>query len=153
MTTRKQDKERKQGKKSGKVLTMPEKAGVTKQATEGRGAAATAKAAQGIERSQNEAAETGEHKGATKALRHALKAKVKTQSEQIAQMLVTKVKEGDMKGTEMVLSLIEKKKEGTDGKKKKKRSGPSWAELLASEPEWDESMEDGGKKLAVVSEQ
>ena len=154
MTTSKQDKERKQEQTRGKMVTMSRKAGVTKQATEGKGAAAaTAKAAQGIEGSQNEAAETGEHKGATKALRHALKAKVKTQSEQIAQMLVTKVKEGDMKGTEMVLSLIEKKKEGTDGKKKKKRSGPSWAELLASEPEWDESMEDGGKKLAVVSEQ
>ena len=53
----------------------------------------------------------------------------------------------------MMLSLIEKKKEEKDGKKKKKRSGPSWAELLASEPEWDESMEDGGKKLAVVSGQ
>jgi hypothetical protein len=153
MTTSMQDKERKQEQTRGKMVTMSRKAGVTKQATEGKGAAAaTAKAAQGIEGSQNEAAETGEHKGATKALRHALKAKVKAESEQIAQTLVTKVKEGDMKGTEMVPSLIEKKKEGTDGKKKK-RSGPSWAELLASEPEWDESMEDGGKKLAVVSGQ
>jgi hypothetical protein len=49
---------------------------------------------------------------------------------------------------------MDKKKQNTDGKKKKKRSGPSWAELLASEPEWDESMEDdGGTNPAVVSGQ
>jgi hypothetical protein len=73
---------------------------------------------------------------------------VKADRTMIAETLVKMVKEGDMKGTEMVLSLIEKKKEEKDGKKK--RSGLSWAGLLAPEPEWDESMEDGGKKAEVV---
>ena len=154
MRTRMKDRGQKQGKKSGKLVTMPKNAGVTKLATEEKGAAtATGKAAQGIEGSQNEAEETAEHKGAKKALRKALKAKVKAERTLIAEALVNKVKEGDMKGTEMVLSLIVKKKEEKDGKKKKMRSGPSWAELLASEPEWDESMEDGGKKLTLVSNQ
>ena len=94
----------------------------------------------------------GDYKGARKKLRHAVKAVVKNKSAAIAKKLVSKVQEGDMKGTEMVLSLIERKKQDKDAKKKKKRSGPSWAELLASEPEWDESMEeDGGKKLTAVS--
>jgi hypothetical protein len=95
-----------------------------------------------------------DYKGARKKLRHAVKAVVKVKSSEIARKLVSKVEAGDMRGTEMVLSLIDKKKQGTDGKKKKKRSGPRWAELLASEPEWDESMEEnGGTKLAVVSSQ
>jgi hypothetical protein len=96
----------------------------------------------------------GDYKGARKKLRHAVKAVVKVKSQEIARKLVSKVEAGDMRGTEMVLSLMDKKKQNTDGKKKKKRSGPSWAELLASEPEWDESMEDdGGTNPAVVSGQ
>ena len=95
-----------------------------------------------------------DYKGARKKLRHAVKAVVKVKSQEIARKLVSKVEAGDMRGTEMVLSLMDKKKHDTDGKKKKKRSGPSWAELLASEPEWDESMEDdGGTNPAVVSGQ
>ena len=95
-----------------------------------------------------------DYKGARKKLRHAVKAVVKVKSQEIARKLVSKVEAGDMRGTEMVLSLMDKKKQDTDGKKKKKRSGPSWAELLASEPEWDESMEDdGGTNPAVVSGQ
>jgi hypothetical protein len=95
-----------------------------------------------------------DYKGARKKLRHAVKAVVKANSGRIAEQLVTKAQQGDMRGTEMMLSLIDKKKQSTDGKKKKKRSGPNWAELLASEPEWDESMEEnGGTKLAVVSGQ
>jgi hypothetical protein len=89
----------------------------------------------------------GDYKGARKKLRHAVKAEVKVKSALIAEKLVSKAEAGDMRGTEMMLSLIEKKKPGKDAKKKKKREGPSWAELLASEPEWDESMEDGEKEL------
>jgi hypothetical protein len=92
-----------------------------------------------------------DYKGARKKLRHAVKAVVKVNSASIAEKLVSKAQEGDIRGTEMMLSLIEKKKQGKDAeKKRKKRTGPSWAELLASEPEWDESMEDGGKKLTVI---
>ena len=96
----------------------------------------------------------GDYKGARKVLRHAVKAVVKVKSEAIAKKLVSKAEAGDPRGTEMILSLIEKKKQDKDAKKKKKRSGPSWAELLASEPEWDESMEENhGTKLDVVSGQ
>ncbi len=90
-----------------------------------------------------------DYKGARKKLRHAVKAVVKNKSGAIAEKLVGKVEEGDMRGTEMVLSLIEKKKQGKDVKKKK-RSGPNWEELLGSEPEWDESMEENEKKPAEV---
>ena len=83
-----------------------------------------------------------DYKGARKKLRHAVKAAVKAKSAELAQKLVSKAEEGDMRGAEMMLSLIEKKKPAKDGKTKK-RSGPSWAELLASEPEWDESAEEG----------
>jgi hypothetical protein len=86
-----------------------------------------------------------DYKGARKKLRHAVKAVVKNKSGVIAKTLVGKAEKGDTRGTEMMLLLIEKKKQGKDVKKKK-RSGPSWAELLASEPEWDESMEDDGEK-------
>jgi hypothetical protein len=90
-----------------------------------------------------------DYKGARKVLRHAVKAVVKVKSESIAKKLVDKVEQGDMRGTEMVLKLIEKKKPGKDAKKKKK-DGPSWAELLASEPEWDESMaEDRGQGSGI----
>lgn len=76
-----------------------------------------------------------DYKGARKELRHAVKAVVKANSTKIAKKLLEKAEGGDMRGTEMMLSLIEKKKADKDGKKKK-RNGPSWAELLASEPEW-----------------
>jgi hypothetical protein len=95
----------------------------------------------------------GDHKGARKVLRHAVKAAVKVKSEAIAQKLVNKAEEGDLHGTEMVLSLMEKKKQDKDAKKKKKRSGPSWAELLASEPEWDESMEENRDQGAGIRDQ
>ncbi|MGA3132545.1 MAG: hypothetical protein ABSD59_17210 [Terracidiphilus sp.] len=101
--------------------------------------------------------DVGDHKGARKVLRQAVKAAVKVKSAAIAEKLVSKVEQGDMRGTEMVLSLIEKKKQGKVEKKKKKRSGPSWAELLASEPEWDESTEKDGQEAGTgtqgVSEQ
>jgi hypothetical protein len=94
---------------------------------------------------KSEAAEAAEkaYKGAKKALRKAVKAEVKKQSEDIARKLVSKASSGDMHGTEMVLSVMKIAKAEEDAKKKKKRDGPSWAELLVSEPEWDESMEDG----------
>jgi hypothetical protein len=95
----------------------------------------------------------GDYKGARKKLRHAVKAVVKVKSGLIAEKLVSKAEAGDMRGTEMMLSLIEKKKPGKDAKKKKKRDGPSWAELLASEPEWDESMEEDRDQGSGIREQ
>ncbi len=105
----------------------------------------------GAERAEEENSEASvpvnpeDYKGARKKLRHAVKAAVKAKSAELAQRLVKKAEEGDMRGAEMMLSLIEKKKQDKDARKKK-RSGPSWAELLASEPEWDENAESGGQE-------
>lgn len=99
---------------------------------------------------EHETAENGEdkrsntHKGAKKALRQAVKAQIKIKSSEIARKLVDKAAEGDMQGTAIMLSLMDKTQAGSDQKKRKKRSEPSWAELLASEPEWDESIERDG---------
>ena len=79
-------------------------------------------------------------KGARKALRKAMKAKVKEECKEIAITLVNKVKAGDMRSAEMMMSLVERKKK--DGKEaQKKRDGLSDAELMASEPEWDAEQE------------
>ncbi len=89
-----------------------------------------------------------DYKGARKKLRHAVKAVVKANSDTLAEKIVGKAQDGDVRGAEMMLSLIEKMKPGKEAKKKK-REGPSWAELLASEPEWDEA-EDGTLKPAAA---
>ncbi|MGB0063541.1 MAG: hypothetical protein WBP85_03775 [Terracidiphilus sp.] len=91
-----------------------------------------------------------DYKGARKQLRHAVKAVVKANSETLAEKIVKKAQDGDVRGTEMMLSLIEKKKAGKEAKKKK-REGPSWAELLASEPEWDEEEDGKAKGTAAQS--
>jgi hypothetical protein len=151
MTVSKKDKDRKQGKKGGNSMILTPKGGVRKNATNDELAATeTENVPQGNTDALAADVEPKEYKGAKKALRHALKAKVKAERVKIAEKLVEKVTQGDMKGTEIVLTLMEKDKD-ENAKKRKKREGPSWAELLASEPEWDESMEDDGEKLAVTS--
>ena len=129
MSKRKLD--RKAEKENDNLLTMQ-----GKQDAAGKEAEAPAK---------NEAAEVDEkaYKGAKKALRKAVKAEVKKKSKDFAEKLVAKATSGDIRGAEIVLSLMDNAKAEEDAKKKKKRDGPSWAELLVSEPEWDESMEDG----------
>jgi hypothetical protein len=92
-----------------------------------------------------------DYKGARKKLRHAVKAVVKANSKTLAEKIVGKAQDGDARGTQMMLSLIEKKKAAKEGKKKK-RDGPSWAELLVSEPEWDDE-EDGTANGAKASSQ
>lgn len=74
--------------------------------------------------------------GAKKALRRALKAEMNKKSPEIARTLVKRTIDGDMRSTEMLMSLVVPKKDEDRKAKKKKRSGPSLAELLASEPEW-----------------
>lgn len=91
-----------------------------------------------------------DYKGARKKLRHAVKAVVKANSDTLAKKIVQQAQGGDARGTETMLSLIDKKKPGKEPKKKK-RDGPSWAELLVSEPEWDEE-EDERKASQQVSE-
>ncbi len=89
----------------------------------------------------------GAHKGAKKALRQAVKAEVKKQSREIARKLVHKAADGDIKGAAMVLSLMGKEKADNE-RARHAKSGPSWAELLASEPEWDESLDGEAEQKA-----
>ena len=132
------DKE-KQEKKSGKVVTMPDKTGgAENQEAGGAGAGGGDKSPRkgGKKKAQDSETQEALHKGVKKALRRAVKAKVKKEKEKIAEVLVNKVKDGDMRGAVMVLSLMEhSNKEGKDGKKK--HDGLKLIDLLESEPEWE----------------
>jgi hypothetical protein len=91
-------------------------------------------------------ADLKDHKGARKALRHAVKAAVKEQKTKIAKTLVDKAMEGNTRSAEMMLELMHKKKKDGEGGKKKKQKGASWAQLLALEDEYDKSAEGDEKK-------
>jgi hypothetical protein len=62
-----------------------------------------------------------------------VKKAIREQSDGIAKALDNKVVEGDKRSTEIMFSLIEKKKD-KDGKD----DGPSEAELLGSEEQWED---------------
>ncbi|MGB7263963.1 MAG: hypothetical protein WBC92_00520 [Terracidiphilus sp.] len=83
------------------------------------------------------------HADAKKALRVAVKKAVKERSKKLAQSLVGRTENGDMRGAAMMLSLMEKQKDCKE--ENKEWDGPTVAELLESEPEWDESMEDNSE--------
>lgn len=74
-------------------------------------------------------------------LRNSVNTMVDKESDAIAQALIKKTVEGNMAGARILVVLTGADKTPPE-KKKKKRRGPSWAELLASEPEWDPSMEE-----------
>ncbi|MGD0345371.1 MAG: hypothetical protein ABSA85_01375 [Terracidiphilus sp.] len=60
-------------------------------------------------------------------------------SEKLADLLLEKAREGKVESARLLVTLAEhREKRKPPEKKKKKRPGPSWAELLASEPEWKE---------------
>lgn len=101
--------------------------------------AAVEKTEQGEKKASKKGEKKAPNQGAKKALRKAVKRAVRERSKQIADSLVDHTVEGDIRSAEMVITLMEdKKKEGEDDKP---WTGPSVAEMLASEPEWDEEME------------
>jgi hypothetical protein len=59
-------------------------------------------------------------------------------SEKLADLLLKKATKGKVDSARLLVTLAEHriKRKPQERKKKKKRSGPSWAELLASEPEF-----------------
>ena len=126
-------------KKSGKVVTKPDKTGgVENREVGGGGEGGGDKAARksGKKKALDSEAQEELHMGAKKALRRALKAEVKKDRERIAKVLVSRTLLGDVRGTEMLLSLMEHgNKEDKDGKKK--RGGLKLIDLLESEPEWE----------------
>jgi hypothetical protein len=131
------DGEVKEEKKHSNLVVMPGK--------ESEGAIEEASAATRKERKAK--AKSKSNKSAKKVLCDAVKHEVMQRSRKIAHDLVDKVTKGDARGTEVVLTLLQKARQENNAKKARKRSGPSWAELLVSEPEWDENMEDGGSEL------
>ncbi len=128
-----------QKKKCGKVVNIPDKAGGAKSQKAsgvGEGGGKRSPRKGGKKKTLDSETQEALHKGAKKALRQAVKAKVKKEKEKIAEVLVNKVKSGDMRGAVMVLSLMEHgNKEGKDGKKR--HDGLKLIDLLESEPEWE----------------
>ena len=92
---------------------------------------AAEKAAEKAAKKEKEEKEAG--KGARKALRNAVKKVVKAGCEKIALRLLEETEKGNMRSTSMMLSLMEKKKD-KDGE----YDGPSEAELLGSEEQWED---------------
>ena len=132
MSRRKLDRKGEKGKTGEKLLRMPEKSGEMDGEKERKAV------------SIDSPAKKDSRRESRKELREALKLEVEKESSRIAASLVHQVKNGDLRGAEVVLSLLQKAKE-EDAEIKVIQSGPSWAELLASEPEWDENMEAGGQ--------
>jgi len=95
---------------------------------------------QGSPGEQNEDGNGKKPKKVRKALRKAVKEEIRLQRKKIATALVKKVAEGDKRCTEMMFSLIEKKKKGDNGASR--HGGMTTADLLGSEEQWeDESAE------------
>jgi hypothetical protein len=151
--------ENKKKKKSGKVVTMPDKTGDQKnQETGVAGADGGDKAPRKSGRKPGKKeVEEEEHKGAKKALRQAVRAEVKKRKEKIAEALVNRIGDGDMRGAAMVLSLMEHgNKEGEDGKKR--HGGLKLIDLLESDTEWEGEEAEapagaGTEKSEAASEQ
>jgi vacuolar-type H+-ATPase subunit E/Vma4 len=83
-------------------------------------------------------------KGARKALRHAVKKVVNENYDAIAETLMKGTKSGDLRSTDRLIELMEKKKKSGDDDFD--HDGPSLAEQLAAEPSWDEMQEE--KRIA-----
>ena len=79
-----------------------------------------------------------DHKGAKKALRRAVKVEVKNNSTSIAKALVNKTTCGDMRSAKMLMNLMDKPGKDDDDEG---YEGMSTAEMLASEPPWDEDKD------------
>jgi hypothetical protein len=83
--------------------------------------------------------EKKKRKGAKKALRHAVQREVKEKCGKIAEGLVSRTQNGDMRSADMVMALMEKKKKKA-GEGNVELNGPTLAEQLAG-PSWDELQE------------
>jgi hypothetical protein len=77
-------------------------------------------------------------------LRDSVNQLVDEQSYAVAKALVKNAVKGNVGVARLVVGMTGADKPPAPAKKK--RSGPSWAELLASEPEWDPSMEEDEKE-------
>jgi len=80
-----------------------------------------------------------------KRLEKAADQRLGSASETLADLLLEKAQAGKVDSTLLLVKLAERKTQRKpQEKKKKKRPGPSFAELLASEPEWVEEKPEVG---------
>jgi hypothetical protein len=115
------------------------KKGAKKAAKKGRKRASKSREEKAEEkRKEKEEKEKKEGKGAKKALRHAVKAVMRKGCTGFATSLMSQAKDGKIRSTEIMLSLMEKRKK--DGENDVGWDGLSIAAKLAAEPEWDEEM-------------
>jgi hypothetical protein len=94
-----------------------------------------------LEEKKDLAAQAAARDALQQAMSYALKKKSKT----IASSLVQSSIGGQTRTVTTVLSLTEEEKESAD----RKRHGPSLAELLEAEPEWDDSMDNCRHNVAI----
>jgi hypothetical protein len=127
------------GADDAEVSAMGGEKAAKKGAKKGRKPASKSKEEKAEEkRKEKEEKEKKEGKGAKKALRHAVKAVVRKGCTGFATSLMREAKDGKIRSTEIMLSLMEKKKK--DGENDVGWDGLSIAAKLAAEPEWDEEM-------------
>jgi hypothetical protein len=80
-----------------------------------------------------------------KQLQRAADQRLGLSSDSLADLLLERANEGQVWSAWLLAKLAERKiQRKPPEKKKKKRAGPSWAELLASEPEWVEEKPEVG---------
>src|ERR1700728_1864759 len=139
----KSDLEKKNDEKKNKVVNMPHRDGGKNAVERENGRKKAAKKPKRSKWKPAREIEKDDHKGARKALRHAVKKEVKANCDRIAETLVNGTQNGDMRSAEMVMALMEKKKKDSDNDEP---DGPSLAEQLTAGPSWDDVVEARRKK-------
>ncbi len=80
-----------------------------------------------------------------KQLKQAADRRLRSASEELADLLLEKAKEGKVESTRLLVTLAERGKERKPQEKKKKKRGVlPWVEQLCSEPEWEEEKPEVG---------
>lgn len=137
------------GADNAEVSAMAGKKAAKKSAKKGRKRDSRSKEEKAeAKRKEKEEKEKKEGKGAKKALRHAVKAVVRKDCTGFATSLMSQARGGEIRSTEIMLSLMEKKKDGEDDTE---WDGLSVAGRLAAAPEWDEEMAKAKKEKEAAA--
>jgi len=123
---------RKEREKKDNVVTMPRTDSGADVGEGGKGEEKDAAKKPGKEKAAEED-EKAKRKGGKKALRHAVNGAVKENKEEIANSLVTRTVGGDMRSAEIMVALMEKKKDGEDDDD---WDGPGLADILVPSQLW-----------------
>ena len=123
---------RKEREKKDNVMTMPRTDSRADVGEGGKGEEKEEAKKQGKGKATEED-EKVKRKGGKKALRHAVNGAVKENKEEIANSLVTRTVGGDMRSAEIMVALMEKKKDGEDDDD---WDGPGLADILVPSQLW-----------------